>query len=161
MSYLTAIKTSFKNLLTKKGRTILTAFAGSIGIIGIALVLSISSGMTTYTNNLQSDALAGFPITISSIVETDSFGPPAGTPFGDPIENDFPDGDILYAYDSDAARSVHVNDINETFIDYLNAMDTSFYNSISYSRSIALNIVDQSSIGNYIRIPTRATGSFF
>ena len=97
------------------GRTLLLLRAG---IIGIALVLSISSGMTEYTNNLQSDSLAGFPITINSIVETDSFGP-AGTPFGDPIENEFPDGDTLYAYDSDASRSVHINTIDQTFMDYL------------------------------------------
>ena len=161
MSYLTAIKTSFKNLLTKKGRTLLTSFAGSIGIIGIALVLSISSGMTEYTNNLQSDSLAGFPITINSIVETDSFGPPAGTPFGDPIENEFPDGDTLYAYDSDASRSVHINTIDQTFMDYLAEMDTSYYNSISYSRSIALNIVDQTDAGNYVKVTTKASNGFF
>lgn len=161
MSYLTAIKTSFKNLLTKKGRTLLTSFAGSIGIIGIALVLSISSGMTEYTNNLQSDSLAGFPITINSIVETDSFGPPAGTPFGDPIENEFPDGDTLYAYDSDASRSVHINTIDQTFMDYLAEMDTSYYNSISYSRSIALNIVDQTDAGNYFKVTTKASNGFF
>lgn len=161
MSYLTAIKTSFKNLLTKKGRTLLTSFAGSIGIIGIALVLSISSGMTEYTNNLQSDSLAGFPITINSIVETDSFGPPAGTPFGDPIENEFPDGDTLYAYDSDASRSVHINTIDQAFMDYLAEMDTSYYNSISYSRSIALNIVDQTDAGNYFKVTTKASNGFF
>lgn len=161
MSYLTAIKTSFKNLLTKKGRTILTSFAGSIGIVGIALVLSISNGMTRYTNNLQSDALAGFPITISSVVETDRFGAPPGTPFGDPIENNFPDGNNLYAYDANASRSVHINTIDESFITYLSTMNPSFYNSISYSRSIALNIVDQSLAGNYFKVNTQATGSFF
>ncbi|HPG42831.1 MAG TPA: ATP-binding cassette domain-containing protein [Acholeplasmataceae bacterium] len=161
MSYLTAIKTSFKNLLTKKGRTILTSIAGSIGIVGIALVLSISNGMTAYTDNLQSDALAGFPITISSVVETDSFGPPPGTPFGDPIENEFPDGDTLYAYDSDASTSVHINTIDQTFIDYLEQMDESYYNSISYTRSIALNIVDQTDQGNYVKVTTQSTGGFF
>jgi len=161
MSYITAIKTSFKNLLTKKGRTLLTSFAGSIGIIGIALVLSISSGMTEYTNNLQSDSLAGFPITINSVVETDQFGPPAGTPFGDPIENEFPEGDTLYAYDSDASTSVHINTIDQTFMDYLSEMDTSYYNSISYSRSIALNIVDQTDAGNYIKVTTKASNGFF
>lgn len=161
MSYLTAIKTSFKNLLTKKGRTILTSFAGSIGIVGIALVLSISSGMTTYTNNLQSDALAGFPITINSVVETDRFGPPPGTPFGDPIENEFPDGNTLYAYDANASQSVHINNIDESFLSYLSNMNPSFYNSISYSRSIALNIVDQSNAGNYFKVTTSSTGSFF
>lgn len=161
MSYLTAIKTSFKNLLTKKGRTILTSIAGSIGIVGIALVLSISNGMTNYTDGLQSDTLAGFPITINSIVETDSFGPPAGTPFGDPIENEFPDENILYAYDSDASTSIHFNDISPTFIDYLENMDPSYYNSISYTRTVALNVVDQSDAGNYFKVTTQTAGGFF
>ncbi len=161
MSYLTAIKTSFKNLLTKKGRTILTSVAGSIGIVGIALVLSISSGMTTYTNNLQSDALAGFPITINAIVETDSFGPPAGTPFGDPIENEFPDENILYAYDSEASQTIHINHITEDFMAYLAQMDPSYYNTISYTRAVSLNIVDQTNAGNYIRVTTQSTSGFF
>lgn len=161
MSYLTAIKTSFKNLLTKKGRTILTSVAGSIGIVGIALVLSISSGMTTYTNNLQSDALAGFPITINAVVETDSFGPPAGTPFGDPIENEFPDGNILYAYDSEASQTIHINHITEDFMAYLAQMDPSYYNTISYTRAVSLNIVDQTNAGNYIRVTTQSTSGFF
>ena len=161
MSYLTAIKTSFKNLLTKKGRTILTSVAGSIGIVGIALVLSISSGMTTYTNNLQSDALAGFPITINAVVETDSFGPPAGTPFGDPIENEFPDGNILYAYDSEASQTIHINHITEDFMAYLSQMDPSYYNTISYTRAVSLNIVDQTNAGNYIRVTTQSTSGFF
>jgi putative ABC transport system permease protein len=161
MSYLTALKTSFKNLLTKKGRTLLTSIAGSIGIIGIALVLSISTGMTAYTNDLQSDSLAGFPITINAVVETDRFGPPSGTPFGQPIENNFPDGNTLYAYDSDASRTIHINDINQTFMDYLGEMNPSYYNSISYSRAIALNIVDQSDAGNYFKVTTQTSSSFF
>lgn len=161
MSYLTAIKTSFKNLLTKKGRTILTSVAGSIGIVGIALVLSISNGMTAYTNSLQSDALAGFPITINSVVETDRFGPPPGTPFGDPIENEFPEEDILYAYDSDASRSVHINVIDQPFIDYLSSMNTTYYNSISYTRAVALNVVDQTEAGNYIKVTTQTSSGFF
>ena len=161
MSFLTAIKTSFKNLLTKKGRTILTSVAGSIGIVGIALVLSISNGMTAYTNTLQSDSLAGFPITIDSVINTDSFGPPPGTPFGDPIENEFPDGTTIYAYDSEASRSNHINVIDQTFIDYLNQMNPDYYNSISYSRAVALNVIDQTDTSNYIKVTTQESNGFF
>ena len=60
----TVFHLSFKNLLSKKGRTILTSFAGSIGIIGIALILAISQGMTTYINTVQEEALSSYPITI-------------------------------------------------------------------------------------------------
>ncbi len=66
MSFFTALGLSLKNLLTKKGRTILVSFAGSIGIIGIALILAISSGFSTYINKMQEDTLSTYPITIKS-----------------------------------------------------------------------------------------------
>ena len=66
MSFFTALGLSFRNLLTKKGRTILTAFAGSIGIIGIALILSLSNGIQTYIDRVQEDTLSSYPITIEA-----------------------------------------------------------------------------------------------
>ena len=66
MSLLTAFSLSFNNLLTKKGRTILTAFAGSIGIIGIALILSLSTGFQNYIDQIQEDTLTSYPLTITS-----------------------------------------------------------------------------------------------
>lgn len=66
MSFWTALSLSFKNLLTKKARTILVAFAGSIGIIGIALILAVSSGFSTYIKKMQEDTLSTYPITIQS-----------------------------------------------------------------------------------------------
>lgn len=65
MSYFTALSLSFKNLMTKKGRTILTAFAGSIGIIGIALILSFSNGVNQYIEDIQRDTMTSYPITIT------------------------------------------------------------------------------------------------
>lgn len=64
MSFLTALTLSFNNLLTKKGRTILTAFAGSIGIIGIALILALSNGFQNYIDKIQEDTLSAYPLTI-------------------------------------------------------------------------------------------------
>ncbi len=64
MSFATALALSLNNLRTKKGRTILTSFAGSIGIIGIALILAISNGVTNYINRVQEDTLSSYPITI-------------------------------------------------------------------------------------------------
>lgn len=66
MSWITSFGLSLKNLISKKGRTTLTAFAGSIGIIGIALIYAVSQGMTTYINALQEDTLASYPITIQA-----------------------------------------------------------------------------------------------
>ncbi len=77
MSFATSFSLSLKNLFTKKGRTILTSFAGSIGIIGIALVLSISEGFTTYIDEVQEQTLSSYPLMIresemdlSEIMET-------------------------------------------------------------------------------------------
>ena len=64
MKFLTALQLSFNNLLTKKGRTILTSFAGSIGIIGIALILAISTGVQDYIDKIERDTLSSYPITI-------------------------------------------------------------------------------------------------
>ena len=66
MSFLTALSLSFNNLKTKKARTLLTAFAGSIGIIGIALILSLSNGIQTYINQVQEDTLSTYPLTIEA-----------------------------------------------------------------------------------------------
>ena len=65
MSPLTALSLSFNNLLTKKARTLLTAFAGSIGIIGIALIMSLSNGVNTYITDIQKSTMTSYPITIS------------------------------------------------------------------------------------------------
>ena len=64
MSFLTALSLSANNLLTKKGRTFMTAFAGSIGIIGIALILALSTGVQTYIDDVQRDTLSSYPIMI-------------------------------------------------------------------------------------------------
>lgn len=64
MSFKTALGLSFNNLKTKKGRTILTAFAGSIGIIGIALILSLSNGVNKYIENVEAETLSSYPLTI-------------------------------------------------------------------------------------------------
>ena len=66
MSFFTALSLSLNNLMTKKARTILTSFAGSIGIIGIALILSLSNGIQLYINQVQEDTLSGYPVTIQA-----------------------------------------------------------------------------------------------
>ncbi|BCR35244.1 ABC transporter ATP-binding protein/permease [Mariniplasma anaerobium] len=162
MSYMTALKTSFKNLLTKKGRTLITAVAGSIGIIGIALVLSISSGMTNYVDDMQSDTLAGFPLTISSVVSTDAFADPAQR-MGDltSIDGSFTDEPIIYSYDEENNTTLHTNIVTDDFLDYLNQMDSELYNSISYTRAISLNIVAETSAGGYTKVVSSQSNNPF
>ena len=66
MGFLTALSLSFNNLLTKKGRTLLTAFAGSIGIIGIAMILALSTGVNSYISNIQKETMTSYPITLQA-----------------------------------------------------------------------------------------------
>jgi len=66
MKFSTSFALSLKNLFTKKGRTVLTSFAGSIGIIGIALIFAVSHGMTTYINTVQEDTLSSYPLTLEA-----------------------------------------------------------------------------------------------
>lgn len=150
MSFWLAMKTSLKNLFTKRTRTLITALAGSIGIIGVALVLGISTGMTNYVSDLESNTLAGYPITISQIVETNQFGPPddVDTPFSQ-SNSDFPDDQIIYAYDEEAASIIHTNIFDDSFIQYIDSMDENLYNSVSYTRAISLNIITETSLGTY------------
>ncbi|MBQ4474178.1 MAG: ABC transporter ATP-binding protein, partial [Lachnospiraceae bacterium] len=76
MSFLTALSLSFNNLLTKKTRTLLVAFAGSIGIIGIALILALSNGVDLYIKNIEEDTLSEYPVMITN--SSFSFDPTAG-----------------------------------------------------------------------------------
>ncbi|WP_038468465.1 ABC transporter ATP-binding protein/permease [Candidatus Izimaplasma bacterium HR1] len=162
MSFYQALKTSFKNLITKKGRTFITAIAGSIGIIGVALVLGISTGMTNYVNEIQGDTLSGFPITITQYVQAD-FGPGGGNaPFDiEDSDTEFPTGETITPYDSLQETTLHRNVISEEYIEFLEAMDSSLYSSISYTRSMSLNIVAESDSGAYELVELDNDFSFF
>jgi putative ABC transport system permease protein len=160
MSYFTALKLSFKNLLTKKGRTIITSIAGSIGIIGIALILAISSGMSTYVNSMQSDALAGFPVTISKTAATVINMGPQSLNGEDTDAQEFPAGDVIYSYDSAQNTTVHTNIINQSYLDYIAAMDSTLYNSISYSRGLEMNVLVKTDAGPVKKVSSRQSTSF-
>ncbi len=96
MSFLTSLALSFNNLRTKKARTLLTAFAGSIGIIGIALILSLSNGVNTYIDNIQRETMASYPITINAYTFdfTSMMGGPPAHVSWDEIDHDL---DAVYA----------------------------------------------------------------
>lgn len=159
MSFLQALRTSWKNLVTKKGRTIITAIAGSIGIIGISLVLGISTGMTDYIDDLQGNTLAGFPITVSEYVQAE-IGPGNGNgdnPFA-PDEPTFPDEEVIYSYDATMSETLHQNIINDNYIAYLNNMDESLYNSITYTSAVGINIVAMFENGSYDLVSSTGDG---
>lgn len=126
MSFLSAIKLSFTNLMTKKGRTFMTAFAGSIGIIGVALVLAISNGFSTYVNNMQRTMLSGYPVTVtSSSMDITSL---LNVTMGTSNKPKFPVDETVYSQDilSAFAQMIHTNNITEEYIDYLDEKNKSW-----------------------------------
>lgn len=132
MGFNTALSLSGRNLATKKGRTALVSFAGSIGIIGIALVLSISNGFNIYITKMQTDTLAGFPITISQTAMTMNMSQTGGIKV-DKIE--YPTDDKVNIYSQDMSSMVHLNKLNKSYDDHLKKLDSSLYNDMQYTYS--------------------------
>lgn len=163
MRFTTAMGLSFNNLKTKKGRTFMTSFAGSIGIIGIALVLSISNGFKMYIDKMQSDTLAGFPVTVSQYtVDQDTLTQQmGGMPSVDLPE--YPDSDKITVYEPQGMQ-FHYNAITQKYVDYVNAMDSTLYNDVSYSYGItshvlSKNVVDDGGVTSveYKRVNTASS----
>ncbi len=140
MSFFTAIALSLKNLLTKKGRTFMTGFAGSIGIIGIALVLSLSNGLSQYINNIQTESLSQSPIQITkSAYKLDEI---MAMQNGLEVELEaYPDNsDRIYPYEPMSDQFIKENIITQEYIDYINKIDSSLLLAINYSYGVSMNI---------------------
>ena len=119
MRFSTAFSLSFKNLISKKWKTILVSFAGSIGIIGIALVLAVSNGLNRYISNMQSDTLSGYPVTIGTIaVDFDKIGE-LGKNNEDKEEVDKNSKLELYDMGKIFENMGSFNYLNQEFIDYI------------------------------------------
>ena len=146
MSYSTAIKLSFKNLMTKKGRTLMTSIAGSIGIIGVCLVLAISNGFSNYVNDLQQTVLAGYPVqiaqeTFDTNVLLNMF---MGGTSGSDKKVQYPDTDTIYQYNPSEmiTSAVIENDFGQDYIDYVNDVkEKGWASSITYSYGMKTTVV--------------------
>ncbi|MDE8277735.1 ABC transporter ATP-binding protein/permease [Erysipelothrix rhusiopathiae] len=141
MPYMTALGLSGKNLWAKKGRTVLTSFAGSIGIIGIALILALSSGLSNSINKMQSDTLATSPITIGSS-DFDFSGPVVTEDTTD--MNEFPTDSKLQIYEPKVQTNVITNNITQEYIDHVNKLDSDKYISIQYIHKANMNMIRKS-----------------
>jgi len=145
MSLFTALKLSGKNISTKKWRTALTAFASSIGIIGIALILSLSSGFQQQIDQFQEDALSEFPIIISQSamnVDADTIQD-MQEEMSVLYERRFTDEEQIYLYDPFETTIMHTNMFTEDFLDYLEQVDPDIVNSLGYTRMVGMNLVRQ------------------
>ena len=163
MSYITALSLSLNNLMTKKGRTILTSFAGSIGIIGIALILSISTGVNNYIDKVQEDTLSSYPLSImaESVDMTELMTTMMGLNNAD--GENVHDNDAVYSntimYDMmNAMSSAEVQRNNlKAFKEYLDkqmSSDTPLHQHVSniqYSYDLPMNLYAKDTDGKIIQ----------
>ena len=144
MSFATALSLSLKNLATKKARTFLTSFAGSIGIIGIALVLALSNGFQTYINKMQADTLSAYPLTIYEKT-MDMTAMMSMMQDRNELEK-YPEGNTVYVSEvySLMANQQITNKITQQYLkDAVETIDPSLYNAVSYQKDVALNVYRQ------------------
>jgi putative ABC transport system permease protein len=157
MSFITAFGLSLKNLLTKKIRTLITAFAGSIGIIGIALVASVANGFQNYIDKMQSDTLSGFPLEIARKA-TDYEALLEMRPSRSDAE-EYPDEEKVYVNKiKDVFDKISIsNDITDEYINnVIEKIDPTLYNSIVYEYGTALNVFKEYNINGqdyYLKVP--------
>lgn len=138
MSYWNAIKLSFTNIMTKKGRTILTAFASSIGIISIAVVLAISNGFQKQINTTMSKALAKYPISISQTA-TDMNSMNERNESNKNVKN----RGYVTAKKDQSEQAQHTNKITQKYVNYVKKINPSYANNISYQRGVTLNLLSK------------------
>lgn len=138
MSYWNAIKLSFTNIMTKKGRTILTAFASSIGIISIAVVLAISNGFQKQINTTMSKALAKYPISISQTA-TDMNSMNERNESNKNVKN----RGYVTAKKDQSEQAQHTNKITQKYVNYVKKINPSYANNISYQRGVTFNLLSK------------------
>ena len=166
MSFLTAVKLSGRNIATKKWRTALTAFAASIGIIGIALVLSLSSGFQDKVAEFQNNALAEFPIVIgqtSTEVDEETMkqirGEMTAAMLGTQEQSTAQE---VLLYDPAEETISHVNMLTQDYVDYVEAIDPNICSGLGYLRMVGMNLVrrtDEGVVPVSIRTGTTASSN--
>lgn len=146
MSFFTALSLSFQNLKTKKARTLLTSFAGSIGIIGIALILSISNGVDEYITDMEEETLSEYPLQIQSTgVDLTSMMMGAAT-----AQSEKKDGEVGVAQMvTNMFSKMNSNDLEslKTYLDSDESQMSQYANSVEYSYSVSPQIFLQEKDG--------------
>lgn len=151
MKLRTALHLSFNNLYTKKGRTFLTAFASSIGIIGIAVILSLSTGFQAEINDFQAGAMAEFPVIISQATQEVNMEEymQESEIWHDRVTGtgEYADTKGVQLVDSSAAIKRHTNKLEGEFADYLGKISPDICGSIGYVRIANMNLVRKTEDG--------------
>ncbi|HHU28846.1 TPA: ATP-binding cassette domain-containing protein [bacterium] len=148
MSFFTALSLSFRNLSTKKIRTALTSFAGSIGIIGIALVLALSNGFRNYIAKVQSDTLTAYPLTISETAI--DFSQLQQSNFMNNLK-EFPEEQKvnINKISEKMGKVVIKNKITDDYVEnYVKTLNPNLYNAISFDYGVKLNVYQKVDVNN-------------
>ena len=158
MKFFTALRLSLNNLLTKKGRTILTSFAGSIGIIGIALILAISTGVQNYINRVEEETLSSYPITIEeSTIDMNSM---VEAMMGSLEKEEQKEEGKVYSSDimddliSTLSNKVETNNLKE-LKEYIEGTDNGIKNNsnaITYSYGLNINLYKPDTTDEIVRV---------
>lgn len=137
MSLLTALGLSLNNIKTKKGRTLLTSFAASIGIIGISLVLAISNGFQIQIDDFEKNTLTQMPIYITP--EATDLKSEMALELGNG-EDEYPSDNIIKKYQYTGANT-HKNKITNDYINYINSINNDYLNGIGYGYNANMNVI--------------------
>ena len=137
MNYLTALKLSFNNIKTKKGRTLITAFASSIGIIGIALILSLSNGFKLQIDKFEKDTLSQAPIVISK--QSMDMNSIPNLKEKDNLE-EYTSEQVIHP-EKTIENIVHNNKITKEYVNSIKSLDSNLIGGISYQRATNLNLL--------------------
>lgn len=141
MSFMEALYLSFNNIMTKKGRTLITAFASSIGIIGIALILSLSNGFDLQIDKFERGILSAMPIMISKQsmdLDEESLVQLTGEE-----QEKYPDKQTVIPKDNALESLVHQNKINDDYIDYIENISSDLVYGVSYTKMTSLNVLTE------------------
>ena len=140
MSFWTSLGLSARNLWTKKARTLLTSFAGSIGIISVCLVLALSHGFNAYINKMQEDMLSSYPVTIAeSSMDVNAIIANANNMKEMPDLSKLNDKVYVNSFLTGLAKGMQVtNDLSDEYLDYIEGMDKDYYEAIHYDYGVRL-----------------------
>lgn len=158
MSYGSALYLSFNNIKTKKGRTLLTAFASSIGIIGIALIMALSNGFQMQIDTFERDSLSQMPITIteqSMQMDTETmmqYEKENATSYLDKYTSK----KVITPMEDMSSAMMHTNAITQDYIDYVDKVDANLVGGISYMKATGFNVVTHKSDGTFGSVETQS-----
>lgn len=145
MNFRTALKLSFNNIKTKKGRTLLTAFASSIGIIGIALILSLSNGFKIEVDNFEKNTLSQAPVIIST--QAMAMSEETVSQIKKEDSPKYPKEEKVYALEDVMETFLHTNILSDEYIEYVKKLDTSLLSGVSYQQATNFNIITKTKDG--------------